>query len=31
LQWDSEIVGGPFNGFTGERYLTGTFSPRGSS
>jgi hypothetical protein len=26
LQWDSEIVGGPFNGFTGEWYLTGTFS-----
>jgi hypothetical protein len=26
LQWESEIVGGPFNGFTGEWYLVGTFS-----
>lgn len=26
LEWESEIVGGPFNGFTGEWYLAGTFS-----
>jgi len=26
LEWTSEIVGGPFNGFTGQWYLTGTFS-----
>jgi hypothetical protein len=26
LQWSSEIDGGPFNGFTGEWYLVGTFS-----
>jgi hypothetical protein len=26
IQWSSEISGGPFNDFTGEWYLTGTFS-----
>jgi hypothetical protein len=26
LKWESEIIGGPFNGFTGEWYLVGTFS-----
>jgi hypothetical protein len=25
LQWSSQVVGGPFNGFTGLWYLTGTF------
>jgi hypothetical protein len=25
LQWRSQIVGGPFNSFTGEWHLTGTF------
>ena len=25
LEWTSQIVGGPFNGFTGKWYLTGTF------
>lgn len=27
LDWTSLIVGGPFNGFTGQWHLTGTFSP----
>jgi hypothetical protein len=27
LDWTSLIVGGPFNGFTGEWHLTGTFAP----
>ena len=26
LTWTSEISGGPFNGYTGEWYLTGTFT-----
>jgi hypothetical protein len=26
LTWTSEISGGPFNGYTGDWYLTGTFS-----
>jgi hypothetical protein len=26
LKWESEIVGGPFNGFTGVWYFVGTFS-----
>jgi hypothetical protein len=25
LTWTSQVVGGPFNGFTGEWHLTGTF------
>jgi hypothetical protein len=25
LSWTSQVVGGPFNGFTGEWHLTGTF------
>jgi hypothetical protein len=28
LSWASEIVGGPFNGFTGYWHLTGTFKKR---
>jgi hypothetical protein len=27
LSWTSEVVGGPFNGFTGYWHLVGTFSP----
>jgi hypothetical protein len=27
LTWASLIVGGPFNGFTGQWFLTGTFAP----
>jgi hypothetical protein len=25
LSWTSQVVGGPFNGFTGDWHLTGTF------
>jgi len=28
LIWSSQVVGGPFNGFTGYWHLTGTFFPR---
>ena len=31
LNWTSLIVGGPFNSFTGEWHLTGTFVPDGSA
>jgi hypothetical protein len=31
LQWESLIVGGPFNGFTGAWFLAGTFVPQSSS
>jgi len=27
LQWSSQIVGGPFNGFTGFLNLAGNFNP----
>lgn len=27
LEWSSQIVGGPFNGFTGSWHLQGTFQP----
>ncbi len=27
ITWTSQVVGGPFNGFTGFWHLTGTFSP----
>jgi len=27
LTWSSQVVGGPFNGFTGSWHLQGTFSP----
>jgi hypothetical protein len=27
ITWTSQVVGGPFNGFTGLWHLTGTFSP----
>ena len=30
LTWSSQVVGGPFNGFTGYWHLTGTFVPRGT-
>jgi len=29
LTWASQVVGGPFNGFTGYWHLQGTFSPAG--
>jgi len=29
LTWTSAIVGGPFNGFTGQWHLQGTFVPKG--
>jgi hypothetical protein len=28
LSWTSQVVGGPFNGFTGDWHLTGTFVPK---
>jgi hypothetical protein len=28
LSWTSQVVGGPFNGFTGEWHLTGSFQAR---
>ena len=28
LNWTSQVVGGPFNGFTGDWHLTGTFVPK---
>jgi hypothetical protein len=28
LTWTSQVVGGPFNGFTGQWHLSGTFSPK---
>jgi len=28
LTWTSQVVGGPFNGFTGEWHLSGTFVPK---
>jgi hypothetical protein len=28
LNWTSQVVGGPFNGFTGDWHLTGTFSAK---
>jgi hypothetical protein len=31
LSWTSQIVGGPFNNFTGQWHLTGTFVPAGAS
>jgi hypothetical protein len=31
LTWTSQIVGGPFNNFTGQWHLEGTFVPSGSS
>jgi len=31
LQWSSQVVGGPFNGFSAFWNLTGTFTPSGSS
>jgi hypothetical protein len=30
LQWSSQVVGGPFNGFSAFWHLTGTFSPSGA-
>jgi hypothetical protein len=30
LQWSSQVVGGPFNGFSAFWNLTGTFTPAGS-
>jgi len=27
ITWASQVVGGPFNGFTGSWHLAGTFSP----
>jgi hypothetical protein len=30
LEWTSQIVGGPFNNFTGQWHLTGTFVPAGA-
>jgi hypothetical protein len=30
LEWSSQIVGGPFNGFSAFWHLTGTFTPSGS-
>jgi hypothetical protein len=30
LTWTSQIVGGPFNNFTGAWHLTGTFVPKSS-
>lgn len=31
LQWTSQVVGGPFNGFSGLWHLTGRFVPAGSA
>ena len=28
LNWTSQVVGGPFNGFTGDWHLTGTFAAK---
>jgi rhodanese-related sulfurtransferase len=31
LEWTSQIVGGPFNNFTGQWHLSGTFAPAAGS